>query len=91
MPRHICLENEAAREAIALMGQEAFDSELMRSTMWSFSSLARDELSIGTNVFVDAHLPWDNSPIDLTIMIAAVNKPLRRQTIVRLQHDISHR
>lgn len=91
MPHHITLENEAAREAIALMGKEGFDGELMRSTMWAFRSFAQDDLSIGINVFVDAHLQWDNSPIDLTIMIAAVNKPLRRQTIVRLQHDIADR
>ncbi len=91
MPHHVILANQAGRNAINLIGQEDFDNELMLASVEVFGSMAGDALIVGTNVFVDAHLPWDSSPADITIMIAAVNKPLRRRTIAQLQYQIARR
>ncbi len=91
MPRHLILENAAGREAIAHIGQAQFDRELMLATAEVFGSIARDRLLIGENLFVDTHLPWDASSADITIMIAATNKPVRRRTIKQLQYHIARR
>lgn len=90
MSHHILLENLAARNAIDSMGLDAFDAGLKRVTKGVFGETLREDLLDG-QVIIDHHLPWDTSPVDLVIMIAAVNKPVRRQYIVRLQHKIAER